>query len=94
MSPATAVLLEEGDPVVAVFAPTAVSVFRNAPGGSPRNAFEVVVTDLEPQQGHVRVRAAELSADVTPAAAAELDLAPGTPAWFAVKATEVQVYPA
>jgi molybdate transport system ATP-binding protein len=83
----------DGDPVVAVFAPTAVSVFPSAPGGSPRNAFEVVVTDLEPQHGHVRVRAAELAADVTPQAAAELDLAPGTPTWFAVKATEVSVYP-
>ena len=71
--------------------PTAVSVFREAPGGSPRNALDVV-TDLEPQHGHVRVRAAELAADVTPQAAAELDLAPGTPAWFAVKATEVSVY--
>jgi molybdate transport system ATP-binding protein len=83
----------DGDPVVAVFSPTAVSVFRAAPGGSPRNAFEVVVTDLEPQHGHVRVRADELAADITPQAAAELDLAPGTPAWFAVKATEVSVYP-
>jgi molybdate transport system ATP-binding protein len=76
-----------------VFPPTAVSVFRAEPGGSPRNAFEVVVTDLEPLHGHVRVRAAELAADVTPRSAADLDLAPGTPAWFAVKATEVSVYP-
>ena len=83
----------DGDAVVAVFPPAAVSVFRAAPGGSPRNAFEVTVTELEPQHGHVRVRASELSADITAQAVAELDLAPGTPAIFAVKATEVSVYP-
>ena len=33
-------------------------------------------------------------ADVTPAAVAELGLAPGEPVWVSVKATEVQVYPA
>ena len=32
-------------------------------------------------------------ADVTPAAAADLDLAPGAEIWAAVKATEVEVYP-
>jgi len=83
----------DGAPAVAVFSPAAVAVFRSAPGGSPRNAFEVTVTELEPQHGHVRVRAGELSADVTAQSVAELDLAPGVPAVFAVKATEVSVYP-
>ncbi|MFI6368494.1 TOBE domain-containing protein [Nocardia sp. NPDC050630] len=32
-------------------------------------------------------------ADITPGAVAELDLAPGRSVYFAVKATEVQVYP-
>ncbi len=81
-----------GDPVVAVFAPHAVSVFTERPGGSPRNALEVTITDLEPQSGQIRVRAAELSADITLQAAAELDLAPGMRAYFSVKATEVTVY--
>ena len=83
---------QSGDPVVAVFPPHAVSVFLEPPGGSLRNVLEVTITDLEPQSGWIRVRADELSADITPQAAAELDLALGVPAYFAVKATEVSVY--
>ena len=83
---------QPGDSVVAVFPPHAVSVFLETPGGSPRNALEVTITDLEPQSGRIRVRAAALSADITPQAAAELDLAPGVRAFFVVKATEVSVY--
>ena len=75
-----------------MFPPTAVSVFLEAPGGSPRNALDVTITDLEPQHGRVRVRAAEYSADITPQAAADLDLAPGVRAYFVVKATEISVY--
>jgi molybdate transport system ATP-binding protein len=33
-------------------------------------------------------------ADVTAAAAAELDLVPGRQVWWAVKATDTRVYPA
>ncbi len=83
---------QPGDSVVAVFPPHAVSVFLETPGGSPRNALEVTITDLEPQSGRIRVRAAALSADITPQAAAELELAPGVRAFFVVKATEVSVY--
>ena len=81
-----------GDAVVAVFPPHAVSIFLEPPGGSPRNVLPVTVTDVEPQAGHVRVRAGDLTADVTARAVAELDLAPGTSAYFTVKATEVSVY--
>lgn len=93
-----------GEPAVAVFAPTAVSVFAHDPGGSPRNALPVTVTLLEPLGDRVRVRAetdavdgpdgsvAHLAADVTPQSAAELDLAPGSRVMFSVKATEVSVY--
>ncbi|WP_244931854.1 ATP-binding cassette domain-containing protein [Nocardioides sp. W7] len=83
---------EAGDPVVAVFRPAAVSVFREPPGGSPRNAFAVEVTELEPHGDQIRVRAGELAADVTAYAAAELDLTPGTFVTFSVKASEVAVY--
>jgi molybdate transport system ATP-binding protein len=82
----------DGDPVVAVFRPASVSVFRQAPGGSPRNALRVTVTDLEPHGGQVRVRAGELAAEITLAAAADLDLAPGSEVLFIVKASEVSVY--
>lgn len=82
-----------GDHVVAVFPPTAVSVFLGAPGGSPRNALPVTVTSVEPQGAHLRVRGGGLSADVTPRAVAELGLEPGVEVVFVVKATEVMVYP-
>jgi len=82
----------EGEPAVAVFSPAAVAVFRQPPGGSPRNALSAVVTDIEPQGDRVRVRAGELSADVTAQAVAELDLVPGAAVTFTVKANEVSVY--
>jgi len=86
-----------GDPVVAVFRPSAVSVFREPPGGSPRNTITATVTDLEPFGDQVRVRATptdgqSLAADVTTLAAAELDLAPGLRVVFSIKATEVSIY--
>ncbi|GGM29813.1 sulfate/molybdate ABC transporter ATP-binding protein [Promicromonospora citrea] len=83
---------QPGDAVVAVFPPRAVSVFREPPGGSPRNVLRVTPTQLEPHAGQVRVRTAELSADITPQAAAELDLAPGARVCFVVKAAEITVY--
>ncbi len=82
----------DGEPAVAVFRPNAVSVFRQPPGGSPRNALTAVVTELEPQGDRIRVRAGDLSADVTAQAVAELDLAPGAEVTFSVKANEVAVY--
>jgi molybdate transport system ATP-binding protein len=86
--------LTNGQEAVAVFSPNAVSVFRERPVGSPRNSLETVVTELEPHGHQVRVRTAYLSADITPAAVAELDLVPGTPVILSVKASEVAVYPA
>ena len=50
------------------------------------------VTELEPHGDRIRVRAGDLSADVTAQAVAELDLAPGTEVTFSVKANEVSVY--
>jgi molybdopterin-binding protein len=87
-----------GDEAVAVFAPSAVSVFREAPGGSPRNAFAATVTDLEPLGDRIRVRTDasghHLAADVTPAAVADLGLGPGSAVELTVKATEVTIYAA
>jgi len=87
-----------------VFTPAAVSVFRTRPEGSPRNVFPVVLASLEPRGGVVRLRAAAprggpdwvggLAADVTPPAVADLAVEPGAELWFAVKATEVGIYPA
>jgi molybdate transport system ATP-binding protein len=81
-----------GEGALAVFRPSAVAVYRRPPGGSPRNVIGVAVEELEPRGDQVRVRTPHLSADVTAAAVAELDLLPGTPVFFAVKASEVAIY--
>jgi molybdate transport system ATP-binding protein len=82
----------EGAPAIAVFSPSAVSVFTAPPHGSPRNVIPVTITELEPRDAQVRVRADELSADVTAPVVAELDLTPGTRVFFTVKASAVAVY--
>ncbi|MCU1517989.1 MAG: molybdenum transporter ATP-binding protein [Pseudarthrobacter sp.] len=89
--------LPAGQAGVAVFPPSAVSIFLAEAHGSPRNSFAVTVTDLEPHGDRIRVRAdggVQLSADVTPEAAADLGLAPGLQVYFVVKAGAVSLYPA
>ncbi len=81
-----------GAPAIAVFRPSAVSVHRARPTGSPRNTFTGAITALEPLAHLIRVRMGDLSADITAAAAAELDLSVGAAAHFAVKAAEVTIY--
>lgn len=86
-----------GQPGVAVFPPSAVSVFLSEAHGSPRNSFAVTITDLEPHGDGIRVRAGEggqLSADITPAASVDLALAPGMQVYFVIKAGAVAIYPA
>jgi molybdate transport system ATP-binding protein len=91
----------EGHAAVAVFAPTAVAVFRETPRGSPRNTVEVTVAELDSRGPAVLVRGQEqpdgapgLAAEITVEAAAELRLKPGDGVWFSVKAHEVALYPA
>ncbi|TLM83255.1 ABC transporter ATP-binding protein [Pseudarthrobacter sp. NamE2] len=83
-----------GGPGVAVFPPSAVSVFLTDAHGSPRNSFPVSITDLEPHGDQIRVRAGGLAADITPAASADLGLVPGMTVHFVVKAAAVSVYEA
>ena len=83
---------EEAGPIAAVVAPSAVSVHLEAPHGSPRNSLTATVVDLEPHGPVVRVRTDLLSADITPAAVAELRLARGDRVVLAVKATEVHLH--
>ena len=88
-----------GGPAVAAFAPSAVSVYLEPPQGSPRNLIRATVAEVEQRGGIVRIRADDhhghkLAADVTPHAAAELDLYPGRPVVFSLKATAVTLYPA
>lgn len=84
--------LPPGKDAAAVFSPRAVAVHRLRPTGSPRNVFSVTVTDLEQHGPRTTVRAGHLSAEITTASAADLDLLPGTGVYFSVKSAEVTVY--
>ncbi|BCW47018.1 ATP-binding cassette domain-containing protein [Arthrobacter sp. StoSoilB5] len=91
-----------GQAGVAAFPPSAVSVFLGDVHGSPRNSFPVTIRDLEPHGDQIRVKAtapglgerSTLSADITPAASADLGLAPGMDVRFVVKSALVSIYPA
>ncbi|MEI8080215.1 MAG: ATP-binding cassette domain-containing protein [Actinomycetes bacterium] len=83
-----------GERAIAAFRPSAVSVHRDRPTGSARNVFCGAVTALEPLTHLIRVRIGDLSADITPASVAELNLSLGAVVHFAVKAAEVALYPA
>lgn len=87
---------EVGAGVFARIAPSAIALHTHDPGGSPRNRWPLTVAEVDHLGGRVRahlVGAIPLVAEVTPAAVAELGLAPGQPVWAVVKATEVEVYP-
>jgi len=84
-------------PVFVAFRPTAVALYRTRPDGTPRNQWPVTVAGIERRGDHVRIDLTgplPIAADITPAALAELDLAPGTEVWATVKATETSTYPA
>ena len=84
-----------GRAAVAVFAPSAVAVYTEAPHGSPRNALRVRIAELEAQGSTVLVRSdTGIAAEITTAALADLDVHPGDSVWFVVKATEVGIHPA
>ena len=83
--------------------PQAVTIHRHEPEGSARNVWPATVADLEARDDRVRVQlagpvgaggsgAAGLVAEVTPAAVAALELAPGTGVWATVKAVDLTVY--
>ena len=76
--------------------PRAVSLHRHQPDGSPRNVWAGTVADIDLERDRARVRATgpiDLTAEVTAAGAAQLNLRPGDDVWLSVKATEVQTYP-
>ena len=50
-----------GTTAVAVFSPTAVAVFGSPPHGSPRNAVEVTIAELDMRGSAIRVRATPVS---------------------------------
>jgi molybdate transport system ATP-binding protein len=77
--------------------PSSVSLSLAAPHGSARNTWQATVSGLEAAGDRVRIAldgAPALLADVTAAAVAELRLVPGEQVFAAVKATDIDVYPA
>ncbi|MFC7549255.1 ABC transporter ATP-binding protein [Plantactinospora sp. GCM10030261] len=85
-----------GDAFVA-FPPAAVALHPDRPDGSPRNTWSAVITGLQRHGDNLRVQLdgpIAVAADITPAAAAHLQLSPGQPVWVAVKAAETRAYPA
>lgn len=88
---------EAAGPVFVAFAPTAVTLSRQRPVGSARNAWPGRVSDIEIHGDLARISIdgeVALLADITPLAVAELGLTPGSLVWASVKASEVSVYPA
>jgi len=86
----------EGD-VFAVIHPRSISLHLSRPEGTPRNVWHGKVEDVDLQGERARVRVkgpVSLVAEVTRAAVRDLGLEPGTEVWMAVKATEVEVFPA
>ena len=93
--------LDPGVAAIALFRPAAVAVHLQPPHASPRNVLAVTIAELDIHGTTVRIRGVDqpdggtgLAADVTAAAAADLDLEPGRTVYFVVKAQEVQLHPA
>ena len=87
---------QEGEAFVA-FPPSAVSLFASRPEGSPRNTWQATVTSVARHGDALRIELSgpiPVAADVTPAAAVQLELSPGRAVWATVKATEASAYPA
>jgi molybdate transport system ATP-binding protein len=83
--------------VFAVVSPRAIALHLEEPHGSPRNRWVGTVVDLDVVADRVRVRidgTIPIVAEVTRGAVQELALEPGTSVWSAIKATDVDVYPA
>jgi molybdate transport system ATP-binding protein len=86
----------EGE-VFVVIRPRSVALFPDRPEGTPRNVWEGRAASLDLEGDRVRVLVdgtPAVVAEVTPAAVAELGLAEGREVWVAVKATEIETYPA
>jgi molybdate transport system ATP-binding protein len=83
--------------VCALVHPRAVALHPRRPGGSPRNTWAGRVASVETTGDRARVRVAgapPITAEVTAASVRDLELVEGREVWVAVKATEIDVYPA
>ncbi len=87
-------LVSDGEDLIA-FTPDAVVVSLAEPTGSSRLRWRGPIASLAPHGDAVRLlvhASPDLLADLTPAATAELDLAPGREVWLSAKATAVSRY--
>ena len=89
-------LVPDGDDLIS-FTPDSVVVSLHEPEGSTRLRWRGPIATLAPHGDAVRLlvhASPDLLADLTPAAASELELVPGREVWLSVKATAVSRYPA
>jgi len=94
--PLTTATSQEGDVFVA-FPPAAVALYAQQPSGSPRNTWRATVASVSRHGDALRIELVgpiPVAADVTPAAAVQLELEPGREVWASLKATEATSYPA
>jgi molybdate transport system ATP-binding protein len=80
--------------VLLTIRPSAISVHRAPPEGSPRNAWETTIDVIENLGERTRLRTGSplpLTVEVTSEATTALGLAEGQPVWVALKATEIGV---
>ena len=90
-----------GVAAVALFRPTAVAIHLDPPHASPRNVLPVTIAEMDIHEATIRVRGTAqpdgspgIAADITAAAAADLELAPGQDVYFVVKTQETELHPA
>ena len=84
-------------PVIVALRPEAVSVYRERPAGSARNAWDATITGLESRGDLVRLETQgppDVTSVITPGAVSDLGLHEGLRVWLSAKATELDVYPA
>lgn len=83
-------------PTLVLIRPRAVALHRRRPDTSARNVWRCTVAGFDMLGEHVQVRLrgpVALTAEVTPAAVADLGMTEGSEVWASVKATEVDAYP-
>ncbi|HSF34792.1 MAG TPA: TOBE domain-containing protein, partial [Nocardioides sp.] len=89
-------LVADGEEMIA-FTPDSVVVSLHEPEGSTRLRWRGTIASLAPHGDAVRLlvhASPDLLADLTPAAATELELVPGREVWLSTKATAVSRYAA
>jgi molybdate transport system ATP-binding protein len=87
---------ETSGDVLLTIRPSAISLHRHVPEGSPRNSWETIIELMEDLGERTRVRIGAplpLTAEVTSEASSALGLALGESVWVAIKATEIGVEP-